>query len=59
MYRKEMKKGKNITKLQEIRLDVPEAARKICREILDHTGIFRYKSAKGHGFVFGVFETFA
>lgn len=54
-----MKKGKDITKLQEIRLDVPEAARKICREILDHKGIFRYKSAKGHGFVFGVFETFA
>lgn len=34
-----MKKGKNKTELQEIRSDVPEAARKICRMILDHKGI--------------------
>lgn len=38
MYKKAMKKGKNKTELQEIRSDVPEAARKICRMILDHKG---------------------
>lgn len=37
---------KKQTELQKIASFVPESARKICRSILDHKGIFKNKSAK-------------
>lgn len=54
-YKKELKKQRRDKQkdkkdrekdLQEIMSDVPKAARTICRNILDHGGIFRHKSVK-------------
>lgn len=50
-YGNKMRKTEDSQKLREITYSVAKAARKICCKILDHKGIFSYKSVKKPGFV--------